>query len=343
MTGDRVMRAVVVEDSTVQAMALARMLEADGDIIVVATAADVAGAAAAVAQHRPDVVTMDLDIPGGGGQHAIERIMSETPTPILVVSGVMTSSDAAPAIKALAAGAVDALPKPRVWEEQDAHELRRQVRRVGRIPVIRRRPQPAPNGRSQPRAGRTASAALVAVAASTGGPAALATLLKGLAGSDARILLVQHIHPAFVDGFATWLTAVSGFETVIASSGDSAAPGRVHIAPGDCHLRLRADGRLDVGPQPETLHRPSADELFHSVARHGRGGSIGVLLTGMGEDGAAGLLAMREAGARTFAQDEASSAVYGMPRAASRLGAADTILPLEELPQAVRLALRRTS
>ena len=335
------MRAVLVEDSTVQAVALARMLEADGDIRVVATAADARAAAEAVAEHRPDVVTMDLDIPGGGGQHAIERIMSETPTPILVVSGVLTSAQAAPAVRALAAGAVDALPKPRVWEASDADELRRQVRRVGRIPVIRRRPQSHAPAPVRPGPRRVDSGAVVAVAASTGGPAALAVLLQGLAGNDARILLVQHIHPAFVDGFARWLCEAAGVEASVARNGDAALPGRVHVAPGDCHLRLRRDGRLDVGPEPETLHRPSADELFRSVAKHGGAGAIGVLLTGMGEDGAAGLLAMREAGARTFAQDEASSAVYGMPRAASRIGAADAILPLEELAQAVRSALRR--
>jgi two-component system chemotaxis response regulator CheB len=335
------MRAVLVEDSTVQAVALARMLEADGDIRVVATAGDAGGAAAAVAEHRPDVVTMDLDIPGGGGQHAIEQIMSETPTPILVVSGVMASSQAAPAVRALAAGAVDALPKPRIWEESDADELRRQVRRVGRIPVIRRRPQAPASVAPRPGARRLDSGAIVAVAASTGGPAALAVLLDGLAGGDARILLVQHIHPAFVDGFARWLSEAAGVEAVVARHGEAALPGRVHVAPGDAHLRLRRDGRLDVSPDPETLHRPSADELFRSVARHGGPTAIGVLLTGMGDDGAAGLLAMREAGARTFAQDEATSAVYGMPRAASRIGAADAILPLGRLPQAVLSALRR--
>jgi two-component system chemotaxis response regulator CheB len=338
------MRAVLVEDSTVQAAALARMLEADGDIEVVATAVDVAAAADAVALHRPDVVAMDLDIPGGGGQHAIERIMAETPTPILVVSGMIASAQAAPAVRALAAGAVDALPKPTEWGATDADELRRHVRRVGRVPVIRRRPPAIAKAAPAPLPAAASTGGLVlAIAASTGGPAALASLLVELADCGARILVVQHIHPAFVEGFADWLTDASGIETVIARDGDHALAGRIHIAPGDCHLRLAGDGRLDVRGAPETLHRPSADELFRSVARHGGRGAVGVQLTGMGEDGAAGLLAMREAGARTFAQDEASSAVYGMPRAASRMGAAESILPLEALPTAIRLALRRGS
>lgn len=343
MPEEPALRAVLVEDSSVQAAALARMLEADGDIVVVATAADAREAADAVAQHRPDVVTMDLDIPGGG-QHAIEQIMSLTPTPILVVSGLVDSPRATPAVQALAAGAVEALPKPRVWDEADAHELRRQVRRVGRVLVLRRRPQAPPEPRAS-RAPRTVRGAgtgtVLAVAASTGGPRALSTLLRGLAGSSASILLVQHIHPAFVDGFVSWLAGTTHMSAVIARDGARAAPGVIHVAPGDCHLRLGPDGCLDVGPEPATLHRPSADELFRSVARHGGRSAVGVLLTGMGEDGAGGLLAIRQAGGHTFAQDEASSAVYGMPRAAQRLGAAESILPLEELPQAVNAVLRR--
>ena len=336
------LRAVLVEDSGVQAAALARMLEADGDVVVVATAADAAAAVAAVARLRPDVVTMDLDIPGGG-QEAIEQIMAETPTPILVVSGVMDSRQAAPAVRALAAGAVDALPKPRVWTERDARELRRQVRRVGQVPVIRRRPVAGPaRRRPAPTVIPAVGGPLVAVAASTGGPAAVAALLRGLAGTPAAVLLVQHIHPAFAGSFATWLAGVTGSSVAIARDGDRAAAGCVHVAPGDCHLRLGADGRLKVSPEPATLHRPSADELFRSVAEHARAAAVGVLLTGMGDDGAAGLLAMRQAGARTFAQDESSSAVYGMPRAAQRLGAVEEVLPLDRLAEAVQQSLRRT-
>lgn len=333
------LRAVLVEDSTVQARAIARMLEAEGDIVVVATAADAGEAAAAVARLRPDVVTMDLDIPGGGHE-AIEQIMADTPTPILVVSGILESQTGPLAVRALAAGAVDALPKPRVWDDAEASELRRQVRRVGRIPVIRRRPQGTRPRRARELPPRSGAGPIVAVAASTGGPAALSTLLSGLAGASATILVVQHIHPAFADGFATWLATVSGLPVTMAGDGARLASGCVYVAPGDCHLRLGPEARLVVGPDPPTLHRPSADVLFRSVAEHGGRGAVGVLLTGMGEDGAAGLLAMRQAGARTFAQDEASSAVYGMPRAAERIGAAEQILPLDELAAAVRDGLR---
>jgi two-component system chemotaxis response regulator CheB len=334
------LRALLVEDSTLQAKALTRMLEAEGDIVVVATAADAGDAVSAVARHRPDVVTMDLDIPGGGGQLAIAQIMAETPTPILVVSRILGDRRAAPAIAALAAGAVEALPKPRAWGDADAAELRRQVRRVGRIPVIRRRPQNVPLPRRRRRGpGAGATDPVVALAASTGGPAALAVLLGGLRESRAPVLLVQHIHPSFAAGFASWLTSCTGMSAVLAEDGMRLEAGRVHVAPGDLHLRLAAGGRLALSPDPPSLHRPSADVLFESVAAVAGERAIGVLLTGMGDDGAGGLLAMRRAGARTFAQDEASSTVYGMPRAAALAGAVDTVLALDALAAGVREAV----
>lgn len=333
------LRAVLVEDSGVQARALARMLEADGDISVVAIAADTAEAIAAASRHRPDVVTMDLDIPGAGGQHAIERIMAEAPVPILVVSGLIDGRRATRAVEALAAGAVDALPKPAVWSHSDELELRRHVRRVARIPVIRRRPQPPPRPPARSvRGPRRRAGAVVAIAASTGGPAALATVLSGLAGERAPILVVQHIHPSFAGGFAAWLSSAAGVKAVMAEDGMELCPDCVHVAPGDAHLRLGPGSRLDVSPHPPALHRPSANELFRSVAVHAGADAVGVILTGMGEDGAHGLLDMRRAGARTFAQDEATSTVFGMPRAARQLGAAD-MLPLHEIAPAVADAL----
>jgi two-component system chemotaxis response regulator CheB len=337
------LRALLVEDSTLQAKALTRMLEAEGDIVVVATAGDAADAVSAVARHRPDVVTMDLDIPGGGGQVAITQIMAATPTPILVVSGILDDRHAPPAVAALAAGAVEALPKPRAWGDDDAAELRRQVRRVSRIPVIRRRPQAprAPRRLWRPDPSVPTDGPIVALAASTGGPAALAVLLGGLREARAPVLLVQHIHPSFAGGFAAWLTSCTGKPAVIAENGMPLEAGRVHVAPGDVHLRLAPGGRLAVSPDPPALHRPSADVLFESVAEVAGRSAIGVLLTGMGDDGARGLLAMRRAGARTFAQDEASSTVFGMPRAAALAGAADTVLALDELAAAVHEAVEQ--
>lgn len=329
------LRAVLVEDSPTQAQAIRRMLEADGDIVVVARAEDATTAIAEVARHRPDVVTMDLDVPKGGGQHAIEQIMAQTPTPILVLSGIIDSDAEPHAIRALAAGAVDALPKPRTWTSDGAAELRRHVRRVCGVPVIRRRQ------RTSVRAGRirNTSGAVVAVAASTGGPAALAAVLRGLHGLPAPILVVQHIHPSFSGSFAAWLGGATGIPTALAEHGQEAVAGRAYVGPGDLHLRLGPKRTLLLSPDPPTLHRPSADVLFASVAEHAGAAGVGVVLTGMGDDGSDGLLALRRAGGRALAQDEGSSTVFGMPRAAQAAGAAHQMLPLEDISRAVRRAV----
>jgi two-component system chemotaxis response regulator CheB len=331
------LRLVLVEDSATQRAHLARVLQANGDIVVVAEVGDADAAVAAVARQRPDVVTMDLDLPGSGGQDGIARIMAETPTPILVLSGLIDGVGAAKAVAALAAGAVDALPKPARWDEEAERQLRRQVRTVASVPVVgRRRRRAAEPGPAHPREQR----AVVGVAASTGGPAAVAALLRALPAVPAPILLVQHIHPSFTAGFTSWLDAEVPAPVECATHGAVALPGRVYVAPGDVHLRLGRRGRLTLGQDPPAVHRPSADVLFESIAAAASGAGIGVLLTGMGDDGARGLLAMRQAGARTFAQDEATSVVFGMPRAAHRLGAVQRLLAPEQIAKAVAAALR---
>ena len=161
---------------------------------------------------------------------------------------------------------------------------------------------------------------MVGIAASTGGPAALATLLRALPPLLAPVLVVQHIHPSFTAGFVTWLDAEVPAPVQCATDGALPLPGHVYVAPAEVHLRLGAAGRMSLDPDPPAVHRPSADELFHSIAERAGPAAVGVSLTGMGQDGARGLLAMRRAGARTFAQDEASSVVFGMPRAALRVG-----------------------
>jgi two-component system chemotaxis response regulator CheB len=328
-------RLVLVEDSATQRAALVRVLEADGDITVVGQATDADAAVEEVARLRPRVVTMDLDLPGGGGQDAISRIMAETPTPILVLSGVIATAGAPPAVAALAAGAVDALPKPGRWTDEAARTLRRHVRTVASVPVVGRRP-PARGPERRPRDG----APVVGIAASTGGPAALVALLRALPPLPAPVLLVQHIHPSFAAGFATWLGDTVGASVKLAGDGEVAEPGRFYVAPGETHMRLAARMRLRLDPDPKTVHRPSADELLASIAGQVGALGVGAVLTGMGEDGAKGLLAMRRAGARTFAQDRDTSAVFGMPRAAEQLGAAQRMLPPERLASAIAGAVR---
>jgi two-component system chemotaxis response regulator CheB len=332
-----VIRVVVVEDSPVQRAHLVHTLQAEGDIQVVGQAVGTAEAISLVQALRPDVVTLDLQIPGGGGQHAIEQIMAFSPTPILVLSATVTSRESREAVQALLAGAMDALPKPTTWDAAAEHALRARVRTLQKVTVVRHarggrvparlptRTQPAP------RLGR----AVVAIGASAGGPPALATVLSGLAGLQAPVLVVQHLHADFVDGLVSWMSGASALPVQLARHGAPLQAGVVYIAPGGTHLRLGTGHQIELNDNPPAVHRPSVDVLFSSVAQRAEGPTVGVLLTGMGEDGAAGLLELRQRQGLTIAQDEATSAVFGMPQAAQRLGAATQILPLGKIAATV--------
>jgi two-component system, chemotaxis family, protein-glutamate methylesterase/glutaminase len=346
-------RVVVVEDSPVQRAHLVDVLEAERDITVVGQAGDPAEAVDLVRRLRPDVVTMDLGLPGDGGLGAIEQIMADLPTPILVLSARVTCAGSAAAVESLLAGAVEALPKPERWDTEAERQVRCRVRLLSGVTVVAH-----PRGRRRPPAPDPYRAPPVAIAASTGGPAALAEILPRLGGLAVPVLVVQHLHPQLVDGFVGWMQRVSALPVVVAADADRPQPGVVYVAPAGAHLRLApapglstvaagprtipAGGRrLVLDPDPPGLHRPSADELFCSVAAAAGGQAVGVLLTGMGEDGAAGLLALRRQGAVTIAQDEPTSVVFGMPGAARRLDAAAEVLALGQIHGAIRSAVTR--
>jgi len=339
MTGHAApIRAVVVEDDSVQRTELLRVLHSDGDINVLGEANSAATALALIARTQPDVVILDLHLRDGGSKHTIEQVMAHAPTPILVLSPRIYDRHSASAVEALVSGALDALPRPVRWTPELGAELRHTLHQISKVQVIRHprgnrtaTTRPAPG----PRDGRQA---VVAIAASTGGPSALATLLAGLNGLTAPILVVQHLHPDFTGGLLEWMSRVSALPVETAQQDQLARPGRVYLAPGGTHLRLGPTLRLELHPAPATIHRPSADQLFESVAQQGQAG-IGVLLTGMGEDGARGLLAIHLNGGQTLAQDEHSCAVFGMPRAAQRLGAVTDMLPLDQLATAIQRAV----
>lgn len=310
--------------------------------MVVGQAGNAADAVERAHLLRPDIITLDLYLPDGGGRDVIEQIMAKVPTPILVLSHVDDDRRSPSVVEALVAGALDALPKPEQWTSDQEVQLRRSVRLLHKVHVIR-----------HPRRGRKADAVgtsrpapatahrVVAIAASTGGPSALAIVLAGLGGSTAPVLVVQHLHPDFTTGLIDWMSRVSALPVELAEHRQAPRPGRVYVAPGGVHLRLGADSRLELDPEPVTIHRPSADELFFSVAERAGRAAIGVLLTGMGDDGAEGLLAIQQRGGCTLAQDEASSAVFGMPSAAQRLGAVTQMLPPAELGRAIAEATQQ--
>lgn len=334
------LRVVVIEDATEQRNRLVSLLEEERDIEVVACGSTTPEAVELVARIRPDVAILDLHVRDGLSQRAIEQIMAHTPTPILVLSDQISDRSSPSAVEALVAGALEALPRPARWTPQLGPDLRRVVRQISQIQVIRhpRGSRPARGPGDPERSARQRP--VVAVAASTGGPSALATFLGGLAGLDAPVLVVQHLHPDFTSGLVEWMSRVSSLPVETAEHRQLARAGRVYLAPAGRHLRYAGNGALELATLPATPHRPSADELFTSVARGAGAAAIGVLLTGMGDDGARGLLAIQQNGGRTFAQDEASSTVFGMPKAAARLGAVGEMVHIDKMADAVQRAVR---
>ena len=328
---------VVVESNKTQRSLLRRVLEEDGTIEVVGDAAGSAEAVELVRAARPHVVTLDLQVEGGGIQ-AIGAIMQARPTPILVLSVAVEGAWATRAVDALAAGAAEVLPKPLRWDDAAKSGLRGQVRSIAGVRV--RRGDALPTA-PPPRPGPVRPDRVVAIGASTGGPVAVSHVLSKLQAAAAPILVVQHLHADFVAGFVTWLAKATGLPVRTARHGERLKPGVVYVGPGNVHLRVGGGCSVVLGHEPDRIHRPSADELFSSVADHFGAGAVGVLLTGMGADGAKGLLHIREAGGATIAQDEATSAVFGMPQAAVRLGAARRVLPLDEIGDAVMSALSK--
>jgi two-component system chemotaxis response regulator CheB len=338
------LRVLVVEDSVTVRKRLCEVLAADAGIEVVGEAEDGKQAIERCQALRPDVVTMDMMMPLMTGLAATEYIMAHCPTPILVVSSSTNRGELFKTYDALAAGAVDVLEKPDGAEPEGQWELRfiATVKLVARIRVITHL-RARQGALAQPRAPRPAWVArpdaaqrctLIAIGASTGGPAAIVEVLRALPSQmQLPVLLVLHINEPFGSAFADWLDAQTPRRVAYARDGEplAAATGRVAMAPPDRHLVLRS-GRLYLTQEPERHScRPSVDVLFESVARDCGARAAGCLLTGMGRDGAAGLLELRRAGSLTIAQDEASSVVYGMPREAALLGAAAHILPLAEI------------
>jgi two-component system chemotaxis response regulator CheB len=313
-------RVLVCDDSRTYSAALVRALEHGNDIDVVGVCATAEAALAALPQLDPDLVTMDIELPGMSGIEAVEQIMGVSPRPILVISSTVTEGERSTASAALAAGALDVLGKDDLDltrpDGTSASALRRRVKLLSGARVIRH-PR-ARLARSTPRASRSLRlAAGVGVCASTGGPQAIAAVLRGLPADYAvPILVVQHMTVGFTAGFASWLDGELPLPVALAREGDQLARG-VWVAPEGAHLFLASDSTFALDRKTAELHRPSGDVLLRSLAETLGQGAAGVVLTGMGRDGAEGLAAIRAAGGLTIAQDEASSAIFGMPAAAA--------------------------
>ncbi|MEN3953213.1 chemotaxis-specific protein-glutamate methyltransferase CheB [Iodidimonas sp. SYSU 1G8] len=343
-------RVMMVEDSPVVRHLLMHIIEQDPRLTVAAAFSTAEEALQQLPTVRPDVISMDVRLPGMNGLDATRQIMTEFPTPIVIIAGDLEDSSLQISMNALRAGALSVVEKP-VGESHGkyldvAGTICTQLYIMSQVAVVRRR---VIGG--EWRSGATSSApdveigppSMVGIAASTGGPPALAKLLAGMPAEPAApVAIVQHMGPVFMEGFASWLDSVVPQRVKLAQDQEIARPGTVYVAPGDRHLEVRPGGVLRLNASaPLRGQRPSATILFKSIAEHYGARGLGIVLTGMGEDGAEGLLELRRAGGRTIAEDQSTAVVYGMPAAAVRLGAASLSLPLNLIGPRVATMLRR--
>ena len=345
-------KVLIVEDSTVAREFLTYVLTSDPAIQVIGTANNGVEALEFLEHKKPDVITMDIHMPIMDGFEATRRIMETVPTPIVIVSGSTGSTEVASTFRAIEAGALAIVRRPPGINHQEfeeaSQEIIRTVRLMSEIRVVRRIPRTAATRipeYSPPVSGFKAKGTIqvVAVGASTGGPPVLKQILSGLLQNlPVPILIVQHIADGFSKGLVDWLGGTSGLPVHIASHGEVPLPGHAYFPPDGFHLGV-GNGPciiLDDGA-PENGLRPSVAYLFRSVSQTFGPGAIGVLLTGMGKDGAEELKLLRDRGAITIAQDEASSVVYGMPGEAVKLGATGHVLPPEGIVATILAALGR--
>jgi len=333
-------KVLVVDDSSTMRGLIATVLAKDPDIEVVGQAEDPLQARQAIKALNPDVVTLDVEMPNMSGLEFLEKIMRLRPMPVIMVS-TLTRRGAEETVQALEMGAIDCIEKPRPGNEHSFEELPYKIKIAASARV---KPLTKADGdRRQSRAVHTANESyvsdgrVVAIGASTGGVEALLEVLSGFPENCPPTVITQHMPPAFTRSFAGRLDRLCAPNVQEATDRAKLAPGNIFLAPGgSSHLEITPDlrCRLKAGERVNG-HCPSVDVLFNSVARACKGEAVGVILTGMGKDGAAGLLSMRKAGATTFGQNESTSIVYGMPKAAFEVGAVEHQLPLERLAAAI--------
>jgi two-component system, chemotaxis family, protein-glutamate methylesterase/glutaminase len=353
-------RALIIDDSASVRRTLSDILNADPDIRVIGAACDPYAAARKIAQEVPDVITLDVEMPRMDGITFLKKLMAQRPIPVVMCSS-LTEENSATLMKALEAGAVDAIPKPRV--DTTHFLLESSVRicdavkaaaraKLGSVPAA-----VASEARARPQSGAGLSASpmrdaalrkadtVVCIGASTGGTESLRAVLEVLPEDSPGIVIVQHMPEKFTAAFAKRLDSLCAIEVKEAEDGDAVLRGRALIAPGNRHTSLQRRGSqyyvsVEDGPLV-SRHRPSVNVLFRSAARQAGSNATGILMTGMGDDGADGLLDMRKAGAATVAQDEATSVVFGMPKEAIERGAACKIAPLNAIAHEIMQADRR--
>lgn len=336
-------RVLIVDDSSMMRHLLADMLATDTRIEVVGVAVDPYDARQKLIDLRPDVMTLDVEMPKMDGVTFLEKVMKHFPIRTVIVSS-LTQQGSALALRALECGAIDVIAKPKLdvtrGMKEMAAEISARVLNAAGAKLMAHTPKPLAQVVSfQPVNRMETTHKVIALAASTGGTEALKVLLSGMPKEGPGLLVVQHMPPIFTRNFAEALKTLTGLDVREAKEGDQVVPGSVLIAPGGFHMEAVRKGafyhvHLHQGDLVQGL-RPSADCLMRSVAQAAGSNAVGIVLTGMGTDSAQGLLEMKKAGAFTLAQDEESSVIFGMPREAIRLGAVDRVLPLNQIAGAV--------
>ena len=341
-------KVMVVDDSALVRKLMTELLNSDREIEVIAQAADPIFALEKLKTMKPDVITLDIEMPRMDGVTFLTKLMAENPIPVVICSS-LADKGAATTLEALKHGAVDIITKPRVgvkgFLQESSVEIIDAVKAAAKSRV-RKKARPlevtAKNSADVilPASSKSMSETtekIIAIGASTGGTQALRELLSRMPAVSPGILIVQHMPEKFTTAFAGHLNDLSEMDVSEAKKGDRLIPGKVLLAPGGYHMLLKRSGayyHVDIIDGPlVSRHRPSVDVLFRSVARFAGRNAVGCLMTGMGDDGAQGLLEMKNAGARTFAQDEASSVVFGMPQEAWKKGAAEALVSLNDIPQ----------
>ncbi|MGD9849797.1 MAG: chemotaxis response regulator protein-glutamate methylesterase [Nitrospirales bacterium] len=353
MSGKKI-RVLVVDDSALIRNVMSEILSQDPQIEVVGSAPDPYVARDKIKTLNPDVLTLDVEMPKMDGLTFLQKLMAARPMPVVMVSS-LTEQGAATTLQALESGAVDFVTKPTVDIQHGLSDLAHQITskvKIAAQAAVKKRTTPVDCAeRIKALAAQSAmiktTDTIIAIGSSTGGTEALRELLEVLPPNTPPILMTQHMPERFTKTFADRLNELCQIHVKEAQEGDSVIPGQALLAPGNFHMELRRSGaRYYVSlnqEAPVNRHRPSVDVMFRSVARYAGGNSLGVILTGMGNDGAAGMLEMKKAGAFNVAQDEASCVVFGMPKEAIKAGGVDKILPLNDIPTAILSQLKMMS
>ncbi|MBP1712433.1 MAG: Response regulator receiver modulated CheB methylesterase [Deltaproteobacteria bacterium] len=336
-------KVLIVDDSAIVRKILREELDKEPDIEVIGTAPDPFVARDKIVLQKPDVITLDIEMPRMDGLTFLKKIMQYHPVPVIIVSS-LTPQGSQMALEAMENGAIEVLAKPgssfSVGDMSTQLKEKIRVAAKANLQQVRRTPvSPSPITANASQALRETTQKVIAIGASTGGTEALKEVLVKMPVNIPGILVVQHMPAEFTRAFAERLNKICSIEVREAQDGDSVLNGQALIAPGNFHMFLKRSGAkyfVNIKDGPRVHHqRPAVDVLFQSVAQYAGSNAIGVILTGMGADGAQGILRMKELGAKTIAQDEASCVVFGMPKEAIKLGAIDRVIPLDRIPQEV--------